>query len=65
MRVLTANGDDLANSSDPSRKMMQQISDSFADYEKARLVAKLTARATERKLRPTSVAIGALRRGPR
>jgi DNA invertase Pin-like site-specific DNA recombinase len=41
MRVLTANGDDLTDSSDPSRKMMRQIAGSFAEYEKARLVAKL------------------------
>ena len=40
VRVLTANGDDLTDSSDPSRKMMRQIAGSFAEYEKARLVAK-------------------------
>jgi hypothetical protein len=38
VRVLTANGDDLTDSSDPSRKMMRQIAGSFAEYEKARLV---------------------------
>src|SRR5215216_3148306 len=43
VRVLTANGDDLTDSSDPSRKMMRQIAGSFAEYEKARLVAKLRA----------------------
>jgi DNA invertase Pin-like site-specific DNA recombinase len=48
VRVLTANGDDLTDSSDPSRKMMRQIAGSFAEYEKARLVAKLKA-AGERK----------------
>src|SRR6266566_451915 len=48
VRVLTANGDDLTDSSDPSRKMMRQIAGSFAEYEKARLVAKLKA-ARERK----------------
>jgi DNA invertase Pin-like site-specific DNA recombinase len=39
VRVLTASGDDLTDSSDPSRKMMRQIAGSFAEYEKARLVA--------------------------
>src|SRR3974377_829178 len=48
VRVLTAGGDDLTDSSDPSRKMMRQIAGSFAEYEKARLVAKLKA-ARERK----------------
>jgi len=48
MRVLTANGDDLTDSSDPSRKMMRQIAGSFHEYEKARLVAKLKA-ARDRK----------------
>ncbi len=48
VRVLTANGDDLTDSSDPSRKMMRQIAGSFAEYEKARLVHKLRA-ARERK----------------
>src|SRR3954471_8010712 len=41
VRVLTANGDDLTDESDPSRKMMRQIAGAFAEYEKARLVAKL------------------------
>jgi DNA invertase Pin-like site-specific DNA recombinase len=48
MRVLTSNGDDLTDSSDPSRKMMRQIAGSFHEYEKARLVAKLKA-ARDRK----------------
>lgn len=48
VRVLTANGDDLTDSSDPSRKMMRQIAGAFHEYEKARLVAKLKA-ARERK----------------
>jgi DNA invertase Pin-like site-specific DNA recombinase len=46
--VLTANGDSLTDSSDPSRKMMRQIAGSFAEYEKARLVAKLKV-ARDRK----------------
>jgi DNA invertase Pin-like site-specific DNA recombinase len=48
VRVLSANGDDLTDSSDPSRKMMRQIAGAFHEYEKARLVAKLTA-ARDRK----------------
>jgi DNA invertase Pin-like site-specific DNA recombinase len=48
VRVLTASGDDLTDSSDPSRKMMRQIAGAFHGYEKARLVAKLKA-ARERK----------------
>jgi DNA invertase Pin-like site-specific DNA recombinase len=48
VRVLTAGGDDLTDSSDPSRVMMRQIAGSFAQYEKTRLVAKLRA-ARERK----------------
>jgi DNA invertase Pin-like site-specific DNA recombinase len=48
VRVLTVNGDDLTDSSDPSRKMMRQIAGAFSEYEKTRLVAKLRA-ARERK----------------
>jgi DNA invertase Pin-like site-specific DNA recombinase len=48
VRVLTANGDDLTESDDPSRKMMRQIAGAFAEYEKARLVSKLRG-ARERK----------------
>lgn len=48
VRVLTAAGDDLTDTSDPSRVMMRQIAGAFAEYEKARLVAKLKA-ARERK----------------
>ncbi|MBR1033856.1 MULTISPECIES: recombinase family protein [Bradyrhizobium] len=48
VRVLTANGDDLTDSTDPSRVMMRQIAGAFHQYEKARLVAKLKA-ARERK----------------
>ena len=47
VRVLTANGDDLTDSTDPSRKMMRQMAGAFHEY-KARLVAKLRA-ARERK----------------
>jgi DNA invertase Pin-like site-specific DNA recombinase len=48
VRVLTAAGDDMTDTSDPSRIMMRQIVGSFAQYEKARLVAKLKA-ARDRK----------------
>lgn len=48
VRVLTASGDDLTDSTDPSRTMMRQIAGAFHQYEKARLVAKLKA-ARERK----------------
>jgi DNA invertase Pin-like site-specific DNA recombinase len=41
VRLLTASGDDLTASEDPSRKMMRQIAGAFAEYEKARLVHKL------------------------
>jgi hypothetical protein len=41
VRVLTAAGDDLTDSSDPSPVMMRHIAGSFAQYEKTRLVAKL------------------------
>ena len=48
VRLLTASGDDLTASEDPSRKMMRQIAGAFAEYEKARLVHKLR-HARERK----------------
>jgi DNA invertase Pin-like site-specific DNA recombinase len=48
VKVLTASGDDLTESDDPSRKMMRQIAGAFAEYEKARLVAKLRG-ARERR----------------
>ena len=41
VRLLTANGDDLTDASDPSRNMMRQIAGAFHEYEKARLVNKL------------------------
>jgi DNA invertase Pin-like site-specific DNA recombinase len=48
VRVLTANGDDLTDDSDPARKMMRQVAGAFCGYEKARIVAKLKA-ARDRK----------------
>jgi DNA invertase Pin-like site-specific DNA recombinase len=51
VRLLTANGDDLCDTSDPSRVMMRQIAGAFAQYEKARLVARLKrAREVKGKL---------------
>jgi DNA invertase Pin-like site-specific DNA recombinase len=43
VRLLTANGDDLCDTSDPSRVMMRQrqIAGAFPQYEKDRLVARL------------------------
>jgi DNA invertase Pin-like site-specific DNA recombinase len=49
VRVLTASGDDLTDSSDPSRVMMRQIAGAFHQYEKARLVAKLKAARWRKK----------------
>ena len=43
MRVMTASGDDLTNTTDPMKVAMCQIAGAFAQLEKARLVAKLKA----------------------
>lgn len=51
--VLTANGDNLTETDDPAKIMMRQIAGAFAQYEKARLIAKLRG-ARDRK----SAAIG-------
>jgi DNA invertase Pin-like site-specific DNA recombinase len=51
VRVLTANGDNLTDTSDPSRVMMRQIAGSFAQYEKTRLVTKL--RGARERIRET------------
>lgn len=48
VRVVTAGGDDLTDTTDPTRIMMRQIAGAFAQYEKARLVGKLRV-ARERK----------------
>jgi|SRR5580704_13329856 DNA invertase Pin-like site-specific DNA recombinase len=48
VQVFTASGDNLTDTDDPSRVMMRQIAGAFAQYEKARLVAKLRV-ARERK----------------
>jgi DNA invertase Pin-like site-specific DNA recombinase len=57
VRVLTASGDDLTDNSDPSRTMMRQIAGAFAQYEKARIVAKLKA-ARDRKRLETGMKVG-------
>ena len=41
VQLLTASGDDLTASDDPTRKMMRQNAGAFAEYETARLVSKL------------------------
>jgi DNA invertase Pin-like site-specific DNA recombinase len=46
--LLTAHGDDLTDTRDPSREMMRQVAGAFAEYEKTRLVEKLAA-ARKRK----------------
>jgi DNA invertase Pin-like site-specific DNA recombinase len=48
VRVITASGDELTDTSDPMKKAMRQIAGAFAELEKARLVAKLRG-ARERK----------------
>jgi DNA invertase Pin-like site-specific DNA recombinase len=51
VRLITASGDNLCDTSDPSRVMMRQIAGAFAQYEKARLVARLRrAREVKGKL---------------
>jgi DNA invertase Pin-like site-specific DNA recombinase len=52
VKVITANGEDLTETDDPSRIMMRQIGGAFAQYEKARLVGKLRA-ARDRKSEKT------------
>jgi DNA invertase Pin-like site-specific DNA recombinase len=48
VRVVTAGGDDLTNTTDPARVMMRQVAGTFAQYEKSRLVGKLRS-ARDRK----------------
>jgi DNA invertase Pin-like site-specific DNA recombinase len=52
MRVITANGDDLTEVDDHMKVAMRQIAGSFAQLEKARLVAKLKV-ARDRKREAT------------
>jgi DNA invertase Pin-like site-specific DNA recombinase len=55
VRVLTASGDDLTETSDPFKVAMRQIAGAFAQLEKARLVSKLKG-ARDRK-RATGVKV--------
>jgi DNA invertase Pin-like site-specific DNA recombinase len=48
VRIVTSSGEDLTATDDPARTMMRQVARAFAQYEKARLVAKLKA-ARDRK----------------
>jgi DNA invertase Pin-like site-specific DNA recombinase len=48
VRIVTASGEDLTATDDPARVMMRQVAAAFAQYEKARLVAKLKG-ARDRK----------------
>ena len=48
VRVITANGDELTDTTDEMKKAMRQIAGTFAELEKARLVKKLRG-ARERK----------------
>ena len=64
VRVPTASGDDLTDSSDPSRVMMRQIAGAFHQYEKARLVAELRGARDASVLRMAANAKAA-RAGPR
>ena len=51
VRVITATGDELTDTTDPMKKMFRQIAGAFAELEKARLVSKLrVARERKRKL---------------
>jgi DNA invertase Pin-like site-specific DNA recombinase len=53
VKIVTASGEDLTAIDDPARVMMRQVAAAFAQYEKARLVAKLKG-ARDRK----SVSLG-------
>ena len=64
VRLITAAGDDLTASDDPTRKMMRQIAGAFAEYEKARLVAKLKS-ARDRKRLETGKCEGRMSRARR
>jgi DNA invertase Pin-like site-specific DNA recombinase len=57
VRVVTSHGEDLTDISDPTRVMMRQIAGAFAQYEKARLVARLK-RARDLKRERTGRKVG-------
>ncbi len=52
VRVLTANGDDLTDSSDPSRKMMRQIAGAFARVRKGAARGEAQGRARSQACTP-------------
>ena len=54
VRVLTANGDDLTDSSDPSRVMMRQIAGHFTSTRKPGWLRNSRSRATGRSYRSAS-----------
>ena len=41
VRVVTASGDDLTNTDDPTKVLMRQVAGAFSQYEKTRIVNKL------------------------
>jgi DNA invertase Pin-like site-specific DNA recombinase len=49
MCVLTATGDDLTSTNDPTKVAMRQIAGAFSQLEKARLVVKLKAAREQQK----------------
>jgi DNA invertase Pin-like site-specific DNA recombinase len=49
LTIITANGDNLSQTDDPTKKIMRQMAGAFAEYERARLVQKL--RAAREKVR--------------
>jgi DNA invertase Pin-like site-specific DNA recombinase len=57
VRVLTANVDDLTDTSDPSRIMTRQIAGAFSEFERRRMVHRLKV-ARDRKKRLTGKGIG-------
>lgn len=57
VRLVTASGDDLTDTTDPMRKMLRQIIGAVMEAEKARLVAKLRG-ARERKAAQTGKPCG-------
>lgn len=47
--LLTSSGENLSTADDPARIMIRQITGAFAQYEKARLVAKLASGRTKKR----------------
>ena len=57
VRVITASGDELTDTSDPMKKAMRQIAGAFAELEKARIVAKLKGARDRKKAEKRSVTL--------